>query len=710
MSTATKLWLGFGLLLLFLVAIGLFVTHRLGETERALQTVISVQTPAAANAFELALNVSTSDAEVLAHVTTGGQEHRNRLKTNRVRFETLLDQWRVDAPSQMTDSLSRRIRATDARVRALGDSLMDLSDDQRASAARFERRADALRVLIVGGLRSKIDLDLRNRDTQKKLAEVTRLEADLNGISAALGLYLLNRQPAMRDRITALAADFRQTAVRYGALRHADIEQRDLERIGAELPELLGIAQGTMDRADTVQSARNSFIALAGDLELMADEVVHTLARTDLMSAQRTARNSLKVSQRAVNVLLLIGLVIGIITALPVGLAIVRNETSLRHRMLELDEGHRHKDEFLDLLGHELRNPLAPLANAIPLLQARRSEVPDDVRKVHVMIERQTRSMKRIVDDLLDVSRINRGKIDLEREPLELGALVAGSIEDLRPIAHQQGQTLQVHAAGEPWVHADPARLAQMIANLVNNAIKYTPAGGRIDVSVGSDRGHAFVRVVDSGAGIPPEKLRQIFEPFTQLDGSRSRSHGGLGIGLTLVDRLARLHGGEVIATSEGPGHGSTFTLRLPRIEAPKSAARDGDGLPAPGPARHVLVVDDNRDSATTMADVLRLWGHEVRVAFDGGDALAQAERQRPDVVLLDIGLPGMDGYEVADRLRKETTSGGITLIAMTGYGQQEDRARAFAAGFDHHLTKPVDMKALQSLLQGSALPDVTTA
>lgn len=708
MSTATKLWLGFGLLLLFLVAIGLFVTIRLGQTEGALGTVIDVQEPAAATAYELALNVLTSDTEVLAHVAGGGQEHRSRLQTNRAAFEDLLARYREAAPTRMSGMRAGQIRASYDEVRALGDSLMSLSDEQRASAARFERRADALRAVLVGGLRSKIDLDLRNRDTQKKLAEVTRLEADLNGISAALGLYVLNRQPSMRERIGALATDFNQTIARYRDLKHGEIERRDLDRISSDLTELLGVAQETMDRANRVQSARAGFIVRSAALEGLTSEIVHLLWRKDLVDAQHTAWYSLRASRYAVIVLLLIGLVISIFTALPVGLAIVRSESSLRHRMVELDEGHRHKDEFLDLLGHELRNPLAPLANAIPLLQARRADVPEDIRKVHGMIARQTRSMKRIVDDLLDASQINRGKIALKREPLALATLVTDSVEDLRPLAHQQGQVLQVHTAGDPWVNADPTRLAQMIANLVHNAIKYTPAGGRIDVTTGTDRNEAFVQVTDSGAGIPPEKLRLIFEPFTQLNGSRSRSHGGLGIGLTLVDRLSRLHGGQVTAASEGLGHGSTFTLRLPRIEAPKVAAHEAAAFAPAGPARRILVVDDNRDSASTIADVLRLWGHEVQVAFDGHEALAQAERECPDVVLLDIGLPGIDGYEVADRLRKETVTRGLTLIAMTGYGQQEDRERALAAGFDHHLTKPVDMKELQSLLQGSLLPGAT--
>jgi len=705
MSTASKLWLGFGLLLLFLIAIGLYVSHRLAVTEQALSTIIGVQEPAAALAYEMAMNVSTADAHVLAHVASGDPEHRVRVAANQAEFANLLDQYRRQAPSQMSESLAQRIRSDHAQVQRIGDSLMTLSDEQRALAAQFENRADALRTLLVGGLRARIDLDLRNRDTQRKLAEVTRLEADLNGISAALGLYLINRPPAMRDRIAALASDLRETVGRYTQLKGDDVEQRDLARLSVEFPSLLEIARQTMSRADEVQGARARFVSVAEALESQLDNGIHGLARTDLVDAQDLARRSLNVSQFAVLILIVSCIVIGIVTALPVGFGIVRAERTLRVQMRELAVAHARKDEFLDVLGHELRNPLAPLANSIPILEARKHDVPEDVRRVHVMIERQTRSMKRIVDDLLDVSRINRGKIDLHREPVRIGPLVAQSVEDLRPLAEAQGHSLQVRVPAEPvWVNADSTRFAQIIANLVHNAIKYTPPGdGTIEVVVRAERGDAVVEVIDSGVGIPAPMLSRIFEPFAQVDASLTRSHGGLGIGLTLVDRLARLHGGMVTAASEGEGRGSRFTLRLPRIDAPRAAIAPAPAAPgAPAAAdgtRRILVVDDNRDSAESMADLLRLWGHHVNLAFDGNEALARAEQFHPEMVLLDIGLPGMDGYQVADRLRKETDTRGLTLVAITGYGQREDRERALAAGFDHHLTKPVDAEALRSLV-----------
>ena len=710
MSTATKLWLGFGLLVLFLIATGLFVRHRISVTEEAIGTAISVQEPAAAIAYEMALNVSASDADVLAHVSGGGREHRLHIAANRAEFANLVARYHKFAPTQMSESLANRLRDNYASVGALGDSLMDLSDEQRASAGRFERRTDGLRSVIVTNLRSGIDP--RSRDGQRKLAEVTQLEADVNGIAAALGLYLIQRQPAMRERVGALARDLHLTLLRYRELHTEDAERNDLDRIAADFPGVLALARETMDRTDGVSATRDRFIDRSGELERLVDDGLHSLARTDLVDAQDLARQSLRVSKIAISILIVAGILIAIVTAFPAGLGIVRAERELRRRMNELADAHARKDEFLDVLGHELRNPLAPLANALPLLRARRTDVPEDVRRVHGMIERQTRSMVRIVGDLLDVSRINHGKIELRMEPLALDALVAQSVEDLRPLAQQQGHTLRVRLPIDPlWVNGDATRLSQVIANLVHNAIKYTPRDGTIEIVVRGDLGRALVQVIDTGVGIPREMLPRIFEPFAQVEASLQQSHGGLGIGLTLVERLARMHGGSVTAESPGEGLGSTFTLSLPRIEAPAdsrlvaraptngAAVRDGSA-----PSRRILVVDDNRDSAQSMADLLRLWGHEVHLAYDGNEALVCVEKVRPQVVLLDIGLPGLDGYQVADRLRKETDARGLTLVAMTGYGQREDEERAEAAGFDHHLTKPVDLENLKSLLNSTVV------
>lgn len=365
-------------------------------------------------------------------------------------------------------------------------------------------------------------------------------------------------------------------------------------------------------------------------------------------------------------------------------------------------EADRRKDEFLAMLAHELRNPLAPISNAVEIMRLRgpgQAEL-DWARDV---IARQVQHLVRLVDDLLDVSRITRGKIRLKLEPIDLAAVVSNAVETSRPLIEGRRHRFVVDMPAEAiWVKADPARLAQVLANLLNNAAKYTEEGGSIRISVARDGGQAVVRVRDSGVGIPPEMLAGIFDLFTQVDRSLDRSQGGLGIGLTLVQRLVQMHGGSVEAQSDGPGHGSEFVVRLPMLTAfqpPRPAASPpAERASAAGHLR-ILVVDDNADAAVSLSMLLRLDGHEVHMVHSGPAALDAVRELRPDVVMLDIGLPEMDGYEVARRLRAEPGGADLSLVAVTGYGQDEDQRRCRAAGFDHHLVKPVDPQALSTLL-----------
>jgi CheY-like chemotaxis protein len=304
------------------------------------------------------------------------------------------------------------------------------------------------------------------------------------------------------------------------------------------------------------------------------------------------------------------------------------------------------------------------------------------------------------VDDLLDVSRITRGKVDLRLEPVDVSAAVARAVETSRPHIDAQGHELLVALPGEPlWLQADPARLAQVLANLLNNAAKYTERGGRIWLSAGREGPQAVVRVRDNGTGIAPEVLPRIFDLFAQAEGALERSQGGLGIGLTLVRGLVEMHGGVVAAHSAGPGQGTEFVVRLPLRPTPPLAP--GAVARARGVRRglRVLVVDDNRDAAESVALLLRLWGHATVVAYDGPGALELAGRAAFDAALLDLGLPGMTGHEVGRRLRASPGNERLLLIAMTGYGQEEDQRRSHAAGFDHHLVKPVDPATLEGLL-----------
>ncbi|HZT80802.1 MAG TPA: ATP-binding protein, partial [Gemmataceae bacterium] len=372
----------------------------------------------------------------------------------------------------------------------------------------------------------------------------------------------------------------------------------------------------------------------------------------------------------------------------------------------DLAEADRRKDEFLAMLAHELRNPLAPLRNALELLRLNQNDAAA-VGQARDMAERQVRQLARLVDDLLDVSRITHGKINLQKEPVEFRRVVERAVESTRPLIAERRHRLEVSAPPEPlWLDADPTRLEQVLANLLNNAAKYTPEGGRIWLEAGRESGEVVARVRDTGIGIAPEMRGRIFELFAQADRSvASPSQWGLGIGLALVKRLVEMHGGAVECHSAGPNQGSEFVVRLPLLRegpCPKPAPRPA-ACAAPGPGLHVLVVDDNADAAESLAMLLRLKGHDVRLAHDGPSALRAAHDRPPDVAVLDIGLPGMSGYDLAKALRQEAGLDRALLVALTGYGHDEDRRRSAAAGFDHHLVKPVEPEALQALLAEAA-------
>ena len=369
----------------------------------------------------------------------------------------------------------------------------------------------------------------------------------------------------------------------------------------------------------------------------------------------------------------------------------------------ELREEDRRKDEFLAMLAHELRNPLAPIRNSVQILRMTGTPQPE-VKWASDVIDRQVQHMSRLVDDLLDVSRVGTGKIELRRDRLPLAAAVNSAVEACRPLVEESHHQLSVSMPMEPiHVDADLTRLSQVIANLVNNAAKYTEPKGRIWLSVEREGNTAVIRVKDTGIGIAAGMHDRIFELFTQIDASFDRSKGGLGIGLTLAKRLVEMHGGSIEAKSAGLGHGSEFVVRLPvapdmRAESHPYPAQGHEEITA-GSAR-VLIVDDNQDAVDTMAMLLRAKGHEVRVAYDGAEGAGAAMAFKPDLVLLDIGLPKLDGHDVARQIRQRYGKS-VLMIAITGLGQEEDRRRSKEAGFDHHFTKPVDLTALDRLIAG---------
>ncbi|MCY7313460.1 MAG: response regulator, partial [Pseudoxanthomonas sp.] len=378
-------------------------------------------------------------------------------------------------------------------------------------------------------------------------------------------------------------------------------------------------------------------------------------------------------------------------------------EESLVRLADELAQADRRKDEFLAILAHELRNPLAPISNALHAMRQTGGNQAA-VQSAHVMMERQLSQMTRLIDDLLDVSRISRGTIELRLGRVELASAIGQAVEAARPLIDLMGHALTLSLPSQPaYLNADPTRLAQIIGNLLNNACKFTDAGGSIALVVECDGDTATIRVCDSGVGIALGQLSRIFEMFTQVDTTLERSNGGLGIGLTLVKSLVETHGGTVQVHSAGVGEGSEFVVRLPLL-----AQAPGQPVAEPAPAglapaslasRRILVVDDNRDSAASLAELLQLDGHQTHIAHDGLEAVEAAERVRPDVVLLDIGLPKLNGFDAARRIREQPWGKDMVLVALTGWGQDEDRRKSSEAGFNAHLVKPVDPMALATLL-----------
>ena len=405
-------------------------------------------------------------------------------------------------------------------------------------------------------------------------------------------------------------------------------------------------------------------------------------------------------SDNAVRWLLVSGRTVPVEGGLPRRIGVTIDITDRKRDEQALQEADRRKNDFLATLAHELRNPLAPIRNAVELLRMK-SQLPVDKRGPAEVIDRQTRALTRLVDDLLDISRITQNRLELRREPASLSAIVEAAIESSRPLIDNGGHRLEVKLPDEPIVLlADVTRLAQVISNLLNNAARYSDKKGRINVEVSREGATALIRVSDEGIGIPSAMLNRVFDMFVQVDRAHERGRGGLGVGLALSRQLVEMHGGSITASSPGPGLGSTFEVRIPiaaEVEASVRAIGVKDDLPMS--RFRLLVVDDNRDSVDSLSTLLRLMGNDVHMAYDGVEAVHAAHAFRPDVVLLDVGLPLQNGYEAARLIRNEPWGRDVVLIALTGWGQDQDRRKSREAGFDHHLVKPVDPKILMNLV-----------
>ena len=387
----------------------------------------------------------------------------------------------------------------------------------------------------------------------------------------------------------------------------------------------------------------------------------------------------------------------------------IRDQIAEMRRIADaLREADRRKDEFLAILAHELRNPLAPLRNALEAMRFA-PDNRDTATWARDIMARQIHQMVRLIDDLLDLSRVSRGKIKLEREPVEIYAVVVDALEVCRPAVEGAGHRITVQLPDEPLrVEGDRTRLVQVLCNLLSNAAKYTAPGGAIHVEARAEDRAVRLSVTDSGVGIPADMLDRVFDMFTQVEQSLERSQGGLGIGLTLVKRLVELHGGSVQANSEGPGSGSEFVVRLPRFSGRVAAPRPPAGAEpvhevANARPHRILVADDNRDAAETLANMLRLFGHEVCIAYNGEEAVRAAAAFKPDLALMDIGMPRMNGYDAARCIRDQPGGQDVLLVALTGWGQPDDKRRSSSAGFDQHLVKPLDPAVLGRLIENAA-------
>jgi signal transduction histidine kinase len=393
---------------------------------------------------------------------------------------------------------------------------------------------------------------------------------------------------------------------------------------------------------------------------------------------------------------------LSLVSAVRMGLRARGRQLEVRELLRQREDAVRRRDDFLAMLAHELRNPLAPMRNAV-WMQKRVGSQDPLLTKTREILERQVMHMSRLVDDLLDVARLERGKVKLALQPLNLNSAILAAIDACLPMINERSHTVETTLDNRPlYVQADPVRLEQLLSNVLVNACKYTPPGGRIQLTTYARGNTAIATIADNGIGLQPEQTESLFAPFVQGETSLARSGGGLGIGLSIARVIAEMHGGAINARSEGRDKGAVFELSLPLTEQPMADALGAAAqTPAAGPARRVLIIEDNDDIRESLSMVLMSWGHEVMLSSSGNEGLELALSAKPDVALIDIGLPGMNGYEVAQQLKEQTREwrNGIRLIAMTGYGAPADRARAADVGFAEHLIKPVDPEILKPLL-----------
>lgn len=566
-------------------------------------------------------------------------------------------------------------------------------------------------VLTVGHLDRLVEGQRETSRSGLILTELARVEATLGAAEAAQRRFLLARGATSLAPLEAARTVLAIQLDRLAELTQGDVRQGQLVSqlsLAARRRLVLldeGVRRyrqaGTTELPREDPAEREAAAAVRSALDGLEGAERRTLAAREAATARsRFAAGAAAIASTLLGFCLVV-----------VGLLLLRRElaadaaatAAVEKANAALRDADRRKDEFLASLAHELRNPLAAMRNSVELLDASVDGDDEKARErkglARAVLRRQLAHLTRLVDDLLDLSRVTSSRLVLKKEAVPLAEIIEAALETTRPALEARRHELSVVSPRESvLVEGDPVRLAQVVSNLLSNAAKYSPPGGRIELAVAADEVEAIVRVTDDGIGLAPRDLERVFGLFEQ-GSARPVDDEGLGVGLALSRRLAQLHGGSLTATSAGPGHGSTFTLRIPRASAPEREAAPLAPAPAATTACRVLLVEDNADGARSLAELLSLAGHEVHVASDGPSGLEAARHLLPDAVVLDVGLPGFDGYELARRLRAESSLAGVLLIALSGWAGRDDRARSSDAGIDHHLVKPVGVARLGELL-----------
>ncbi len=708
-TTARNLWLGFGTLTALLVLSSVAIIVRVWSIEGQVGE-LAIASNRNAVASELEINVLGYALNVRAYLQGDEPKARQNAVDEAAKVERRLTEYERLAMTDQQREVATRLATSWQELKKFGQSLLD-AENRRLKpeeSTRFYDLRTALENLLHEEMRADaIDTYNARRDTVLRdvrsvvgfvliLLVVGAFIAVVTSGAVARGIVNGERQLwASRERFrvtlasigdAVIATDTQGRVAFLNGVAESLTGWKNDDAAGVPLEQVFRIANES-----TRESVENPAT------RAMREGVIVGLANHTVLFAKDGTE--VPIDDSAASIQDEQGKVAGVVLIFRDVTERRRADNQLRKLAADLSESDRRKNEFLATLAHELRNPLAPIRNSLQIMRLTGGD-REAAQSASEMMERQVGQMVRLVDDLVDVSRISRGKVELRKEPVELASAVNQAVEAAGPLCESMNHELSVTLAQQSmYVNADPTRLAQVIGNLLSNACKFTPRGGRISLTVEREGKQAVIRVQDNGIGIAAHDLPRIFDMFTQVDTSLERSISGLGIGLALVKNIMEMHDGTVEAHSAGVGHGSEFVVRLPvMVETPEPSLPE-PAVSEPTTALRILVVDDNRDSATSLAMLLKMTGNNTQIAYDGAEAVEAAETFRPDVVLLDIGLPKLNGFEAARKIREQLWGENTVLVALTGWGQEEDLRKSKDAGFDSHMVKPVDYAALMKLL-----------